>query len=1215
MVIRPPIETWNRAELEENFHNAYQQLQTAQKKINEQDKKITILNTRLRRSVMERKAKQDAYVEKEKFDELERENQLLALKLKTVKHQLLTYTTPAARPATASAMTGRSTFRPQPTRRAPPTASTPADKTARTEPNTERARTPTARISEAALKDKASYIRLNRLVREKNSQVAELQYEVERLNGLLHDLRSQLETKTSAVRELEIEVRNAREQADDAQYLGKIELLTKQLAVVHSENEVLKEANERLVKQSLSVEFDEGTKEQIELRKQISVLEEKLKDAEQRRVKVEQKLRKEKRALKHLKEKEHSSRKGSIVVQREHTRSEESVDETESVPAKEKDSRKKKKKKGENDDDILDRLYRDVSAILETHDHYDDGIIDASVGSAEKLAKWKKMYATLYDELEKLRSMLLIQHDINQKQGTEISLLQEEMESVKVKYESKLKDLRDKLVEKQKKILLLEEQIRSIAYGTQKPIPVKPTDTKAEISTDLSIMFTSVSLTDEYVASVGACPAYFLSLEFFDFELQTTPILTKQTSPLDFTTIYSVVVSNLFVHYIETNGITIELYSPQGTSYSLLAAGVVNLKPLLQKGAKSRYVGELKLISLESGSTIANLKYELNTTEELAKSITSYQVAEAAQKVLPIEIPADEQQFEELTVMVHRCTGLDNIRQIEVCVIYEFFSFSPYFTNYVTSSKTAEFNSKRDWSLPKEAVESYLGETEITFFLFENRPNGQEEKDAVLAMLSLPLAPLAENKLIKGSFMMTKADGSDSGIFLDVNVMWKHGLSHFAPKPTTTNTTVSEAPPETKEIQELPPTPSKPTVLPQESVDIIRKDSSSSDEIYSPVSVVSPKIPSVTEILQSNGRTSEREDIETISLKDSSRNSDGPSASNPPEQVQEDQSSSSSSSASSAPKQTVVPDAPPLSASESEGSVQSQSEGTVVIDAGSRDSDALPVETISKMEKDKNEIRSLLGNLPPIAKPRLSKSPSEFSNFTMFGKPKQESEESARSKASSENSEQLGDRQRMVVFTDPLHKSIPPSETSSVSSPPPKPPVRLPARGGRSAIRVKSVEQEDDSDVDESRTVSIFIDRIYIPEFSRLLHPSFDDVKVYVDWFFLDYPLEESRTPQAISIPRIPDSPGLFAYKKEFQLSKRRVALLEQWLELGNRLDFTLITEGEDSEELAVAQLELSRTATDETTTIQFLDINGEHYADLDLIVSYSPQIFDCLKS
>ncbi|CAJ0605245.1 unnamed protein product [Cylicocyclus nassatus] len=1199
-------------ELEENFHNAYQQLQAAQKKVNEQDKKITILNTRLRRSVMERKAKQDAYVEREKFEELERENQVLALKLKTVKHQLLTYTTPTARPATASAMTGRSTFRPQHTRRPPPTASTAAEKTERTDPNAENAdpkRPTTARISEAALRDKASYIRLNRLVREKNSQVAELQYEIERLNGLLHDLRSQLETKTSSMRELESELRSIREHADDAHYLGKIELISKQLSVVEAENEVLKEANERLVKQSLSMEFDESMKEQIELKKQISVLEERLKEAEQKRAKTEQKLRKEKRAVKSLKERERMP-KGAMLIQREQLKSEESVDEEAERHAKEKESstRKRKKKKGENGDDILERLYRDVSAILETHDSYDDGIIEASGGPAEKLAKWKKMYASLYDELEKLRNMLLVQHDINQKQNLEISLLQEEMESIKVKYESKLKELRDKLVEKQKKILLLEEQIRSIAYGSQKPIPIKATGEKAEISTDLSIMFTGVSLTDEFVASLGACPAYFLSLEFFDFELQTTPILTKQTTVLDFTTIYNVVVSNLFVHYIETNGITIELYSPQGTNYTLLAAGVVNLKPLLQKGAKSRYVGELKLVSLDSGAVIANLKYELNSTEELTKSIGSYQAAEAAQKVLPIEIPLDEQSFEELTVMVHRCTGLEKLKkgEMEVCVIYEFFSFSPYFTNYATSSNTAEFNSKRSWMLPLEAVQNYLGETEISFFLFENRPQNREEKEGVLAMLSLPIAPLAENKRIKGSFMMTKEDGNDSGVYLDVTIMWKHGLHSTIAKPGS-GTTSSK--PETDTTQ-IKITPAPPVRRPQESVDII-KDSSSNDsneDVFSPVSVRSPKIPSVTEIDHKEIGTSAREDIETISLKDSSRASNTPVADTGANEDKEDRKSSSSSVNS----QTGTFDVERPSSRESAESVVSQTEKAEQADKESQKADNQAAKAREKMEKDKNEIRSLLGDLPPIAKPRLSKPPSEF---TSLGRPKHESEESSsRSKTSSENDE-LRDRQRAVFFTDPLHKSIPPSETSSMSSPPPRPPVRLPAKGGRSAIRVTNVTQEDDSDSDESRTVSIFIDRIYVPEFSRLLHPSYDGVKVYVDWFFLDYPLEESRTPEAVLLPRVPDSPGVFAFRKEFQLSKRRVALLEQWVELGNRLDFTLITEGEDSEELAVAQLELSRTATDETTTIQFLDINGEHYADLDLVVSYPPQIFDCLKT
>ncbi|VDK40597.1 unnamed protein product [Cylicostephanus goldi] len=442
-------------------------------------------------------------------------------------------------------------------------------------------------------------------------------------------------------------------------------------------------------------------------------------------------------------------------------------------------------------------------------------------------------------------------------------------------------------------------------------------------------------------------------------------------------------------------------------------------------------------------------------------------------------------------------------------------------------------------------------------------------------------------------------DGNDSGVYLDVTIMWKHGLHSTSSKPVSEPTT-AKSETDTKQI-----TPAPPMRKPQESVDIIKDSSSndSNDDVFSPVAVRSPKIPSVTEIDDKEDGTATREDIETISLKDSSRASNTPVTDAGANGDKGDRKSSSSSANS----QTGTFDVERPSSRESAESVISQTERTAQADTASQKAEDQAAKAREKKEKDKNEIRSLLGDLPPIAKPRLSKPPSEFTSLASMGRPKHESEESSsRSKTSSENDE-LRERQRAVFFTDPLHKSIPPSETSSVSSPPPRPPVRLPAKGGRSAIRVMNVTPEDDSvDSDESRTVSIFIDRIYVPEFSRLLHPSYDGVKVYVDWFFLDYPLEESRTPEAISLPRVPD---------KFQLSKRRVALLEQWVELGNRLDFTLITEGEDSEELAVAQLELSRTATDETTTIQFLDINGEHYADLDLVVSYPPQIFDCLKT
>uniref|UniRef100_A0A1I7X924 C2-C2_1 domain-containing protein n=1 Tax=Heterorhabditis bacteriophora TaxID=37862 RepID=A0A1I7X924_HETBA len=377
--------------------------------------------------------------------------------------------------------------------------------------------------------------------------------------------------------------------------------------------------------------------------------------------------------------------------------------------------------------------------------------------------RWQKSYAELYDELEKVRNMLLIQHNINQKQSTEINLLQEELDRAKNKYGSKLEEMKDKLLDKHKKILILEEQIRSIAYGQQKPIAIqggKPED--AAPFTDISVHLTHIAVCDDYIAKFSANSPYFLSLEFFDFELQTTPIIQKSATSLDFTTIYNVIVSSLFVHYLKSNGLTIEMYTPRGTSYDLIAAGVISLRPLLQKGGTNKYEGYVKLISIESGLIFANLRYEINIANDLEKSIAMYEKLEAAQKVLPIEIPPDQSEFEELIIMVNRCTGLRNLSKVpmETCIVYEFFSFSPYFTDYVTSSSIAEYNSKREWKLSaKENLHNYLEEAEITFFLFENSPE-KKDHDGVLAMLSLPLAPLSANRSLKGSFAMVKRFGT-----------------------------------------------------------------------------------------------------------------------------------------------------------------------------------------------------------------------------------------------------------------------------------------------------------------------------------------------------------------------------------------------------------------------------------------------------------------------
>ncbi|KJH47700.1 hypothetical protein DICVIV_06224 [Dictyocaulus viviparus] len=403
-------------------------------------------------------------------------------------------------------------------------------------------------ISGITLKDKVEYIRLNRLIREKNSQAAEMKYEINRLNKMLDDLRSQLEQKSSIISNLEAELRNARETIESDQHLNKLELISKQLAVVTAENDVLKEANERLVKQSLSIEFDESVKEQIELKKQISLLEEKMQYSERRQMQLEEALKAERRKYSKASE-------IGLLQDEERLKKLDSTDRADVCSVERIRKGEWKATKNKDDSDILKRLYEDVAAILNSHDLcYEKGTLEISMDSSEQVAKWKKMYAALYDELEKIRNMLLIQNDINQKQVTEIGLLQEKLDSMKTKYEFKLKEMSEQLLERQKRIFLLEEQIRSIAYATQKPIMRKVTEAKVEFSTDLSLTLTEICITDEYIKNVGTCPAYFLSLEFFDFELQTTPIFTNPSTTLDFTTIYNVVLSNLFLHFIETNG-------------------------------------------------------------------------------------------------------------------------------------------------------------------------------------------------------------------------------------------------------------------------------------------------------------------------------------------------------------------------------------------------------------------------------------------------------------------------------------------------------------------------------------------------------------------------------------------------------------------------------------------------------------------------------------
>lgn len=81
-------------------------------------------------------------------------------------------------------------------------------------------------------------------------------------------------------------------------------------------------------------------------------------------------------------------------------------------------------------------------------------------------------------------------------------------------------------------------------------------------------------------------PASFCTYAFYDFELQTTPVVRGQNPLYDFTSQYLVQVDDCFLHYIQRNSITLEVHHAYGTDYKTVATCQLKLHEILEKNGK-----------------------------------------------------------------------------------------------------------------------------------------------------------------------------------------------------------------------------------------------------------------------------------------------------------------------------------------------------------------------------------------------------------------------------------------------------------------------------------------------------------------------------------------------------------------------------------------------------------------------------------------------------
>ncbi|MFH4981383.1 hypothetical protein AB6A40_008092 [Gnathostoma spinigerum] len=580
MVVRPSVEKWTRAELEDQFLHLYQEHHDLKVKYNEQEKRLKLLTVRLRRDFV---GKDFSVVETAaRCRELEKENNLLLQKLKTLKYQLLTYTRPSGRSQRTSALTSRSTARSSvgpPTRRPDPfkdhtTPDRNTESRADNKPTSNKTTLSNEKsivdeelwkenratrrfsaqhlTSESTIEEKTVIIKLNRQLREKIDECSDLTLKLSRAEEQFSKLRNEFDSAIEAhqqtkanLMEAEKHLESLRSESDvtSSRSNKSVQMYEKELEIVREEVRILRESNEKLVQNSLSSQTltDAVVETQITLRKRIAELETQLTDA----------LRNHEETVKQL----NIARKQRDQLEKRIKEVENSTNERKSIVDASRTDRNGFDGRHPSSVEIS-QVYGDISSIIESHMRRSatEGIFDEDMKKDEQIEKWKTLYAGLQTENAKLRDMLLTQHKVNEESSNQVALANQNSIRNKEEYERKLNELVEELNRRAKRVQMLQNQIRSIAYSGQEPIETRLSESHiSDGSNETVLRITKMKILDYGIKYLGSVqPLVFLSIEFFDFELETTPMLKGPETAFDYTATYDVVVSNLFIHYLET---------------------------------------------------------------------------------------------------------------------------------------------------------------------------------------------------------------------------------------------------------------------------------------------------------------------------------------------------------------------------------------------------------------------------------------------------------------------------------------------------------------------------------------------------------------------------------------------------------------------------------------------------------------------------------------
>jgi protein fantom len=269
-------------------------------------------------------------------------------------------------------------------------------------------------------------------------------------------------------------------------------------------------------------------------------------------------------------------------------------------------------------------------------------------------------------------------------------------------------------------------------------------------------------------------PSTFCTVEFFEHELQTTPIVKGQKPEYNFTSQYVIRVDDFFLHYLQKEKATIELHQAIGSDYETRAACQLSFYDLIDKQT-SRIHGSARLTCVQSsnvGAVFGTVEYWARLIVPVDEAFRLYKERTKALGYLVTNIKATSENekksdsrkmkpidnMNELNINVLRCSKISSLNgksQPSVYCVYKFYDFPDHDTEIISSSNYPEFNDHRSFAVTVDMdLDKYLKNYSLEIYVFDD--NEPEDAGLYLGVAKIPLIGLAHDKDIKGTFEIKK---------------------------------------------------------------------------------------------------------------------------------------------------------------------------------------------------------------------------------------------------------------------------------------------------------------------------------------------------------------------------------------------------------------------------------------------------------------------------